>query len=125
MTNQICVITPYWHYGSLVFDDPRVGLEREPFVAGADTALAKIAEAEEIEGRHRGFTVLFSASEFPGSHAVMERQEPDQGGYWYWCERVKVRGWLCPALYKYFTEAPERLFIQVKEARLDGTDRRN
>lgn len=35
--NAINVISPYKHYGMWVFDDPRVGLNQEPFVAGADT----------------------------------------------------------------------------------------
>jgi hypothetical protein len=35
--NAINVIAPYKYHGQWVFDDPRVGLSQEPFVAGADT----------------------------------------------------------------------------------------
>jgi hypothetical protein len=37
--NAINVISPYKHIGMWVFDDARVGLMQEPFVAGADTLI--------------------------------------------------------------------------------------
>ena len=35
MPNQISIIAPYWveDLAAWVFDDPRVGLEQEPFVS--------------------------------------------------------------------------------------------
>jgi hypothetical protein len=50
--NAINVISPYKHHGVWVFDDPRVGLVQEPFVAGVDTwvdrVVADIPDAEKI-----------------------------------------------------------------------------
>jgi hypothetical protein len=40
--NAINVIAPYKHLGMRVFDDPRVGLDKEPFVAGADAMMDRI-----------------------------------------------------------------------------------
>jgi hypothetical protein len=40
--NAINVIAPYKHYGMWVFDDPRVGLAPEPFVAGADAMIDRV-----------------------------------------------------------------------------------
>jgi hypothetical protein len=40
--NAINVIAPYKHHGMLVFDDPRVGLVPDPFVAGADTMIDQV-----------------------------------------------------------------------------------
>jgi hypothetical protein len=37
--NAINVISPYKHLGMWDFDDERVGLVKEPFVAGADTMM--------------------------------------------------------------------------------------
>lgn len=37
--NAINIIAPYKHRGMWVFDDERVGLHQEPFVAGADTMI--------------------------------------------------------------------------------------
>ena len=39
MKNSIFVIRPYKWNGMWVFDDERVGLDKEPFVAGADTMI--------------------------------------------------------------------------------------
>ena len=40
--NEIYVISPYKHHGMWVFDDARVGLLQEPFVAGADTWIDRV-----------------------------------------------------------------------------------
>ena len=40
--NAINVISPYRHHGMWVFDDARVGLVQEPFVAGADIWLDRV-----------------------------------------------------------------------------------
>ena len=41
MSNAIAVIYPYKYQGLWVFDDDRVGLVHEPFVAGADVLIDK------------------------------------------------------------------------------------
>ncbi len=40
--NSINVIAPYKWHGMWVFDDERVGLDKEPFVAGADTMIDRV-----------------------------------------------------------------------------------
>jgi hypothetical protein len=40
--NVINVIAPYRWHSMWVFDDPRVGLVQEPFVAGADTMIDRV-----------------------------------------------------------------------------------
>ena len=40
--NAINVISPYKYLGMWVFDDERVGLVQEPFVAGADTMIDRV-----------------------------------------------------------------------------------
>jgi hypothetical protein len=42
LMNAINVISPYKHLGMWVFDDARVGLAQEPFVAGADTMIDRV-----------------------------------------------------------------------------------
>jgi len=32
-----------------------------------------------------------------------------------WAEK-RMEGWLCPALLRYFQQAPEKLYVQVKVA---------
>jgi hypothetical protein len=49
--NAISVIAPYKHHGKWVFDDPRVGLLQEPFVAGADTMIDRVV-ADITDAEH-------------------------------------------------------------------------
>ena len=62
--NSINVIAPYKHLGMWVFDDPRVGLNQEPFVSGADAMIDRVVA--DIPNAERGFTLVFAATPFPG-----------------------------------------------------------
>ena len=106
--NAIGVIAPYKYEGMWVFDDPAVGLSREPFVAGIDTMIdrlvASIPEAEQ------GFRLVFSATPFPGHTVKLEWRREEAGGNWYYCPQFGIEGWLCPALFKYFDKTPPSLY---------------
>lgn len=112
MNNSIFVIKPYKWESMWVFDDPNVGLVREPFVGGADTmidrAIAHIPNAEQ------GFLLVFSAGYFPDAQIVLEWDREESGGNVYLWNKQKMEGWLCPALLKYFPDPPQNLHIQVK-----------
>ena len=100
--NTINVIAPYKHLDMWVFDDPRVGLSQEPFVSGADAMIDRVVA--DIPRAERGFTLVFAATPFPG-HG---------DGNWYRSADLDMEGWLCPALFRYFDEAPKHLYAQVK-----------
>jgi hypothetical protein len=106
--NAISVICPYKHEGLWVFDDPNVGLHHEPFVAGIDTMIDRLIE--NIPNAQQGFRLLFSPMPFPGYTVKLEWRRSEYGGNWYWSPDYQMEGWLCPALFKYFTEAPRELF---------------
>jgi hypothetical protein len=110
--NSLMVIVPYKYEGMWVFDDPAVGLSKEPFIAGIDTlidkATAKIPQAE------RGFRAIFSAMPFPGANFKLEWRREDSGGNWYYSPEFQQEGWLCPALFKYFTSAPREIYVKVE-----------
>jgi hypothetical protein len=57
--NTIGIIVPYKYEGMWVFDDPAIGLHREPFVAGIDTMIdqlvASIPNANKGYGRDHSF----------------------------------------------------------------------
>jgi hypothetical protein len=57
--NAINIIAPYKYYGSWVFDDERVGLVKEPFVAGADTMIEALVA--NIPDAANGFVLIFSS----------------------------------------------------------------
>ena len=110
--NTINLIAPYKHLGMWVFDDPRVGLIQEPFVSGADIlidrAVANIPDARD------GFLLLFSSSPFPGHELRLEWRRADADGNWYYSPAFGVEGWLCPALLRYFEQAPREIYVQIK-----------
>jgi hypothetical protein len=62
--NTIVAIHPYKSNGMWVFDDPEVGLSREPFVSGADAIIERLVR--EIPNAELGFTLVFSAQPFQG-----------------------------------------------------------
>jgi hypothetical protein len=114
--NAINIIAPYRAHGMWVFDDPRTGLVQEPFVAGADTMIDRVTAG--IPDAERGFVMVFSASPFPGHQYRLEWRRSEGGGNWYYSPQLDLEGWLCPALFRYFAEAPRELFVQIKAAEL-------
>ena len=110
--NAIMVIRPYLDSGVWVFDDAAVGLEREPFVGGIPEMIEILTR--EIPNAARGFRLTFSAAPFPGSQACIEWVREDMGGNWYRWPQHGMEGWLCPALFKYFDEAPRKLYLRAE-----------
>jgi len=110
--NAISIIAPYKYEGIWVFDDERVGLVQEPFVSGIDTMIDKMTA--QIPDAEHGFVLLFSATPFPGHQLSLAWRRTDGGGNWYYAPELDMEGWLCPALFRYFSEAPTQLYIQVK-----------
>ena len=111
-SNSLLVIAPYLHAGTWVFDDPSRGLKQEPFVAGIphmiDGLVAGIPDAE------KGFRLIFAAQEFPGyTHKLVWRRK-DVSGNWYYCPQFDAEGWLCPALLKFFKDAPREIYVKAE-----------
>lgn len=110
--NSIGLIIPYKYQGAWVFDDPRVGLSREPFIAGIDIMIDQLVES--IPGADKGFRLLFSTVPFPGYGVELQWRRAEAGGNWYYCLQFDMEGWLCPALFKYFDKAPQRLYVRAE-----------
>jgi hypothetical protein len=106
--NAIGVIAPYKYEGMWVFDDPAVGLLREPFVSGIDTMIDRLVAS--IPDAEKGFRLLFSSSPFPGHTVKLEWRREEYGGNWYYSPQFDIEGWLCPALFRYFDAAPRELY---------------
>lgn len=118
MGNIMMVISPYWAEGTWVFDDPAVGLVKEPFVLGVPEMINVLVK--EISDAKNGFRLLFSASPFPGyqKHLVWVREELE--GNWYALEDPPMEGWLCPAMFKYFDAAPEKIYVKAEPTRTEA-----
>ncbi len=110
--NSLSVIAPYRYEGMWVFDDPQVGLVKEPFVEGADTMID--AMVSHIPDAGSGFRIVFSAFAFPSYQHKLEWVRPELSGNVYRSEELGMEGWLCPALFKYFAEAPAQIYLKVE-----------
>jgi hypothetical protein len=114
MGNQILVIAPYWLESAMtwVFDDPEVGLKQEPFVEGVPEIIDHLVA--DIPDARQGFRLLFSSSAFPGYQRKLTRLREEYGGWWYAADEPPMEGWLCPALSRYFEEAPEEIYVKAE-----------
>ncbi len=115
--NAINIIAPYKHHGMWVFDDPHVGLTQEPFVAGADTIIDRLVAHHPDASQ--GFTLIFSETPFPGHQYRFDWRRAEGGGNWYYAPQFNMEGWLCPALFRYFEEAPKQLFVALRSGSPD------
>jgi hypothetical protein len=112
VSNQLFVISPYRQASTWVFDDPTVGLKAEPFVSGIPDMIDALVQS--IPHADQGFRLLFSAAPFPGYQAELVQVRPEYGGMWYRWTATNMEGWLCPALFKYFTEPPPKLYARTE-----------
>ena len=112
--NAIRVIFPYQREGVWMFDDAAVGLVQEPFVCGIPSMLEELVAG--IEGAQEGFALFFSDQPFPGYRLKVDRSEPEAGGTWYKLsmDGKEIDGWLCPALFRYFAEAPATIYARAE-----------
>lgn len=107
--NSVMAVHPYLDQGAWVFDDSSKGLVKEPFIAGIDKMISKIVNHLHLD--KKGFSIYFSSSYLPNSTFSLDWLRSDGGGNWYKCDQLNMEGWLCPALYKYFSEAPKKIYV--------------
>jgi hypothetical protein len=109
--NAINLIKPYLYEGVWVFDDASKKLKQEPFVSGIpemiDQLVANIPNAE------KGFLLYFSENTMPETMVELRWLRAADGGNWYKADAFDKEGWLCPALYKYYAKAPQKLYIRA------------
>ncbi|MBU6236999.1 MAG: hypothetical protein KGQ51_04155 [Planctomycetes bacterium] len=114
MTNSLFAIAPYWleDRKMWVFDDAAVNLVQEPFVSGIPEMIDDLVS--DIPNAHQGFRMIFSAGPFPGYQRKLTRLREEFGGNWYRADEPPMEGWLCPALFKYYDEAPETIYVKAE-----------
>ena len=112
MQNAVYAIRPYRYQDMWVFDDARVDLVKEPFVMGIPEIIDQAVK--HLPDPQNGFTVLFNDTGLPQADLVLNKLNEEAGGNWYICEHTNMKGWLCPALFKYYPVAPDKLFIKFQ-----------
>ena len=116
MSNSIFTISPYMHDNMWVFDDQQLDLVKEPFISGIDTMITDATNKLKLNNPEAGFNLIFSSEPFPSYDFHLVKKEEQYNGNWYSCEELGIKGWLCPALYKYFpNNAPKDLYIALKD----------
>jgi hypothetical protein len=111
-SNSIMVIAPYYSSGTWMFDDPSVGLRREPFVEGVPEMIDLLVK--DIPNAKEGFRLLFSASPFPDYQKKLVRVRPSGSGNYYRFEDSSMEGWVCPAMFRYFKSPPESVYVKAE-----------
>jgi hypothetical protein len=114
-SNAIMVIAPYWYNGTWVFDDPAVGLRREPFVAGVPEMIDLLVK--DIPDSREGFRLTFSANPFPGYQNKLTWLRGDSNGNFYRLDNPLAEGWICPAMFKYYQTPPEHIYVKAESKR--------
>jgi uncharacterized protein DUF6717 len=119
MNNSIFSIEVYKHQGMWVFDDDRVGLVKEPFVAGADTLIDKLYLSVSRDTASfmvvPRLTLIFSDQEFPSHKLMITKCEHElSSGTTYYCPLYNHDLWLCPALNLYYPVSPEIIYVDYK-----------
>ena len=113
--NALFTLTFYRHQGQWVFDDERRDIYVEPLVCGADDVF------DVLSGRHldpsiNRCTVNFSSTPIPGHEVHATYLGPEFDGSRYSTTDLTsaepFEFWLCPALFAYYAEAPQDLYVQ-------------
>jgi hypothetical protein len=109
----VLVLEPYSINGAWVFDDLAAGLEGEPFVGDNKQMIDRLVVG--IPRADTGFRLLFSHMPFDGQQMSLTwvRADPVEGN-WYRADATGEEGWLCPALFCYFPEPPEQIFVRAE-----------
>ncbi len=110
--NAIMVIAPYRYQGTWVFDDSSAGLVREPFVAGVPEMIDVLVR--DVPNADKGFRLLFGATPFPGHQKKLTWLRGDSGGNYYALDDPPMEGWICPAMFKYYSKAPANLYVKAE-----------
>lgn len=116
MENAVFTLNPYRSkFGVWAFDDDRVGLKGEPFVGETNTLIDSMVleSGQDIQVASSGICLMFSAFPFPGHQCSLVAIEKTPWGTTYVAEKQGLLPWLCPALFKYFPEAPDHLYGMV------------
>jgi len=110
---MLFTIYPYFFKKTWVFDNKKLNLDKEAFVQGADVIIEYISHY--IEGAKDGFALTFSSERMINSHYSLTFIKSEMGGSWYQLDGTDLQGWLCPALFKFFPTAPERIYVSVAQ----------
>jgi len=121
--NAVNQLEVYWTGATWAFDDARVGLVAEPFVAGAEMIISDAIEREHghlvlKKAKENGIVITFSKNLLPyveDEASVILQEQFDKFGHGMYIDNFTGRvGWLCPATLHYFKDYPEYIYANIK-----------
>jgi hypothetical protein len=86
---------------------------KEPFVSGIPEMIDSLVQ--DIPNASKGFKLLFSENPFPGYQVELIWVRDEYRGNWYRWQPQNKEGWLCPALFRYFSEAPQKIYCKAEQ----------
>lgn len=104
-------IYPYKEFNTWFFDDVDFHIYHEPFVMGVSEMIDNILHKKGINDKQ--IKINFSTEKFADADVTLFKTSDLEEGAMYEISENKESGWLCPALFKYFQMAPEKIYIQV------------
>jgi len=122
--NSVTTIHPYVYHGEWVFDDESRGLDKEAFVSGADSIMDMLyltaqGATEAFIPETGQFSLRFSDTRFKGHHYKFDwvedngmKYDDDQWNH-YVEHTTGISGWLCPALLRFFPDAPRCIYVEA------------
>ena len=69
---------------------------------------------KDIPDADDGFRLLFSANPFPGYQKKLTWLRGYSGGNYYELDDPRMEGWICPALFRYYRDAPKELYVKAE-----------
>ena len=121
--NAVNQIEVYWTGYTWAFDDHRVGLIEEPFVAGTEVIISDAIEREHgslvlKKAKENGIVITFSKTMLPyveDAARFVLHERFDKLGHGMYIDNFTGRvGWLCPATLHYFKDYPEYIYANIK-----------
>ena len=122
MANALFSLSAYVKNDMWMFDDESRDIKEEPFVAGADTMF------DLMSGRSADLSIdrcniVFGSTPIPDYdvHVKLKGDDGHDGHYYVVNKFIKYpavetfKFWLCPALLAFFDEAPQDIYVSVKQ----------
>lgn len=110
------LIFPYWDGVQWVFDDPSREISQEPFICGSNEVLTALVNERQIPSAETdGFALIFGDEPIGDGQTVLHLVCRENEGVRYatTVNGQQMTGWLCPQFWRYFDEAPERIYLAL------------
>lgn len=121
MGNALFSLNAYVKNGIWMFDDESRDIKEEPFVAGADV-MFDLMSGRSADESIDSCNIIFGPTPIPDYdvHATLIGADGFDGHYYNVAEFNSFKSvegfdfWLCPALLAFFYEAPENIYVKIK-----------